>query len=254
MKIEDSNEKAETKEVSGSEYNSKEVSKLMKGNSQMNQAEQNEVNQAEVKEPINTEGTKTMNTNIEEIVQELTKKAFGHWEQEAEAMNEYVLNAHNLGKSNKNIYMDLSNALQISEAKVRNIIACYRLRLHVSKFGQIPQLDLEFWIQVLPLTVPHFKKLGALVYCQKNNLTVKEFRKYLGTNFEPLPRKAKNIRKYLLKFRELLPDIDIKDKIKKSEELRKLLGYLVSQSIVSKLVNMEDIEDQVKTLNQPKVA
>lgn len=195
----------------------------------------------------------TMNTNIETI-NELTKQEVSKWEKEAESMNEYVLNAHSLGKRNKDIFRDLANACHISESKVRHMVGCHRLKMQLNKYGQLPQLNLNIWIQVLDMAVPGLKQWEALNYCHKHNLSIAEFRKYLEDNFIPLPRKGKNLRKYLLKFRELLPDLDIKNKIKKSEELRNLLGYLVSQSIANKLINIEEITDQLKIMNQPQAA
>jgi len=54
--------------------------------------------------------------------------------------------------------------------------------------------------------------------------------------------------------KELFPDISIKEKILKSEELKDLLEYLVSQAIANNLVNISEIEDQINVMNQPKAA
>jgi len=194
-----------------------------------------------------------MNTNIENI-QELTKQEVMGWEKEAEHMNGYAIDFHKLGKINKEIYRDIANCCNISENMSRNMIECHKLKIEISHIAPVPPLPLKIWIQALPLTVPSLQKLKALNYAQQHNLTASEFGKYIKANFMPLPRRAKTFRKCLLKLKELFPDISIKEIIMKSEELKDLLEYLVSQAIANNLVNISEIEDQLRIMNQTKAA
>ena len=250
MKTEDSNEKAETKEGNGSKNNNKEGNNIMENNPVQLIGKGNIMN---TNNGENNNQSSPIAEQIAQKVQDTVSKTnaltANNWIGIGRIIKEHIDNVP-ARPIRVNLFKELEQHKDccLKESQIRNYYAVFTLWQQLGGHEGAPNVSFSHFILVLPSRVPDLEKRKHLLHAQANNLTASQFKEFLEKIYKPNSKLTKFLKRYFSKINEMASDINCKDKIRSSFELKSLLSHFVSQVIANRLINPEDIPEEINKI------